>query len=358
MKTNEIHEIMNLARSARKLGLTFNPLFVGPPGIGKSEIVQHWCNINNLPFIDLRIAYLEAPDMIGVPKTNVVNGRNVTQHFVPEFWPTEQEIPEGVIILDEVNRGTQSMMNCLMQLLTDRKVHNYTLPKNWVIVACINPENDANDVNSMDTALRDRFEIFNVEYDKNAFVKYMKEKEWDTSIITYVENIWKFKLPEDVSNSPGSKYISNRTWSKLNSAFKANPNLHKQDKLFLEVINSVLGKNTGNDFYSFVTNLSPVLLKDLIKAPKSNLSKLREYSDPKDYKAALISITVSDIVQNSSKIKDELLVEVCLSLSADQSYSLLRELEFARKDEKLLNTLCEKNPKLLEHFKETLANEK
>ena len=144
MRPGLIFNIMNIARKAREMNNNYNPLFSGAPGLGKSEIVQAWCKQAGIPFIDLRAAYLEAPDVIGYPTVAMRNGKSITVHNTPEFWP---EAGEGVIFLDEVNRGNQSVMNTFMQLLTDRKVHNYTLPPGLIIASCINPENEQNDVN-------------------------------------------------------------------------------------------------------------------------------------------------------------------------------------------------------------------
>lgn len=354
MKTKQIYDVLDLARVIRGQGKTFNPLFIGPPGIGKSEIVQDWCNKHKLPFLDLRIAYLESPDMIGVPKCEISDGREVTKHYTPEFWPNGDLQPEGVVLLDEVNRGTQSMMNCMMQLLTDRKVHNYKLPEGWIIVGCINPENETNDVNTMDTPLRDRFALFTVEYDKKAFVDFMTKKEFDIRVINYVETTFKYRLPEDISNTDGSKYNASRSFAALNAALKAGV----KESLLEHVCYSILGKNEGSSFYSFLTNIAPVYAKDLLKDEVNSLLTLKKYSNPEDYKAALISITIRDILATEKKFKDELIIKICLSLSADQAVSLLRELEFARKDKKLLTSLCEKDKELLEYIKENLADEK
>src|SRR6267142_5363183 len=175
MKPNEIFDVLDLTRRAREINEVFNPMFVSPPGVGKSSIVQQWCKLNNLPFIDLRLAYFESTDLIGFPSVENRDGRQVTTHNIPDLWPMDPEW-EGVLLLEEPNRALPSTMNAVMQLLTDRKVHKYNLPKKALIVSCINPEDGLNDVQSMDPALRDRFEIFEVNYDKTAFIKHMKER--------------------------------------------------------------------------------------------------------------------------------------------------------------------------------------
>lgn len=350
MRPSKILDIMDIARRARQLGEVFNPLFVGPPGVGKSQIVQEWCKKNNLPFVDLRSAYLEAPDVIGFPSIENIGGRQTTVHNTPEFWPTHPEW-EGVVLLEEPNRGTTSVLNCWMQLLTDRKVHKYALPNGAMVVGCINPEGAEYDVNTMDAALKDRFEIFPVVYDKESFVTYMKESAWHKDIILFIESgVWAYVEPEGIKNVPGAKYVSPRTVSKLNSALRAG--FLDEDELL--IYSTILGANVGKDFYSFRHNESPVFFQDLLHALPNALSKLKKFSDPSDFKNGMIGITTKDIIENGT-IEDDLLVKVVKVLPVDQGTALIRELELKRKDKTILQRICKNYPAIKDQFKSVLA---
>lgn len=348
IKPVEIKDILNLARRAREQGEIFNPLFVSAPGLGKSSIVQQWAKENNLPFIDLRLAYLEAPDMIGFPSIEVVNGRQVTKHNLPEFWPKEGQ---GVLLLEEPNRGTTSTMNTIMQLLTDRKVHNYTLPEGWIIVGCINPEEEHYDVNTMDAALKDRFEIFQVVYDKPSFVTYMKDREWAKDLVMFIEsNTWVYKQPEEIAKNPHAKYVSPRTLSKLNAALKAGVNPEQE----LIVYECVLGRSVGKDFYAFKHSERPVLYSDLVQNTKSAIKQLKKFSDPNNYKAGHISLTIRDIIE-VNEIDNQMLSEVLLAIPADQGPALLQGLGFKRKDENLYKTIFTDYPEVKKYLKGQLV---
>src|ERR1017187_2099927 len=334
MKPNFIHDVLDLAKRARQDEKVFNPLFVGPPGVGKSEIVQEWCRNNNIPFIDIRAALLEAPDVVGFPTVQVVSGKQVTTYATPEIWPSDGE---GVIFLDEINRGTTSVMNAFMQLLTDRKINKYSLPEGWIIVSCVNPEDEFCDVNTMDTALKDRFEIFEVEYDKEAFLKYARKSDWDETLVMFVDsNTWRYAKPADIGNFAGAKYSSPRTLSKPNTALKAG--IPKE--IELEVFESILGRNNAKAFLQFKYDEQPVLLRDFLERKPYALRKIKEFSNPENYKNGHISITIRDIVENDSdKVTDDLLVDIMLVLPADQGPILIRELEYKRKDANVLKRL-------------------
>jgi hypothetical protein len=357
MKPSAIFSVLDLAFRARALGEIFNPLFVGAPGLGKSQIVQAYAKSKGIPFIDIRAAYYEAPDMVGFPTVTTVNGRQVTTHNIPEMWPHEGT---GIILLEEPNRGTTSVMNTMMQMLTDRRISKYDIPPGWVIVGCINPENEQNDVNVMDPALKDRFEIFEVDYNRQDFLAFMRDREWDASVINFVEtNVWSYVKPEEVTSNDGAKYISPRTFSKLNAALKAgipadSPELERV------IYNSILGRITGNAFFTFKHNDQPVMFKDLEnpKKFKAAIAKLKAFSDPKDYKAGTISVTIRDIVEDGT-IEDELLSKVILALPADQGPQLISELSFKRKDKTndLLKRLMAAYPEVQQYLKSVLKQQ-
>lgn len=351
MKPSLIFDVLDLARRARLKDKIFNPLFVGAPGVGKSQIVQSWCKANNLPFIDFRAAYLEAPDMIGYPSVEVLNGRQRTVHHLPERWPTEGQ---GVILLEEPNRGTTSVMNTFMQLLTDRKIDKYDLPEGWMIVGCINPESEHYDVNTMDAALKDRFEIIEVTYDKKDFVAHMNDKQWDPRIIHFVEtNTWTYSKPEELGNIAGTKYLSPRTFSKLNAALAGE--IPEKDGLALVLYESILGKNVGQSFYQFTTDEQPVMYKDILNSTKKALAKLEKFSEATNYKSGHIVITIRDIVEKDD-ISDELLAKVALAIPADQSTDLLKQLSFKRKDNGLLiDRIMKDFPEVKKYLKSVLS---
>jgi len=340
-----------MARNVRKSKGLLNPLFVGPPGVAKSSVIQQWCAENNMPFIDLRAAYLEAPDIIGFPSITLVGDRQVTVHNPPSWLPTTGE---GVLLLEEPNRGTTSVMNTFMQLLTDRKIHEYHLPEGWLIVGAINPETESYDVNVMDSALKNRFVMFEVEYDQKTFVDYMEVNKWDERLVMFVQSgIWKYVNPEKVAENTGNKYVSPRSFAQVNSVLAAGI----PREMELEVFQSILGDNYGNAFYSFLYNEVPVLYENLAnaKTKKKALGRLETYSNPKSYNNAQISITIKDIIK-TNEISDDLLREVLLTIPADQAIVLIKELSFVRNEEKLAERIIGSSKELTEHLKSRLKD--
>lgn len=354
MKPAKITDILDLAQRVRKIGKDYVPLFTGAPGIGKSALCKEWVKTQQrkdptFGFVDLRAAYLEAPDVIGFPHIDSVDGVKRMLHALPEIWPTSGS---GLLLLEEPNRGTTSVMNTFMQLLTDRQVHlNYKLPPGWVIAGCINPENEHYDVNTMDAALKNRFEIYDIEYDGVEFVKYMKSAEWDKDVIRFVESgLWQYQNPETLGNMPGTKYNSPRSLEKISNAKLAG--INRDDEM--TVFEASLGRGMAKAFYGFLYEETPVLLSDILSEKKKSLKKLESQSDPKKYQNALLSVTVIDIVENFKAIPEkeleQVLSEVALAIPMDHGYQMFTRIQMQKGDFKLLERVIGAFPKLKEHY--------
>jgi hypothetical protein len=296
MKVSRIHDVLDLALKARSNGLRWTPLFRGGAGLGKSEVIQQWVADQqkkdpDFGFIDLRLAYLEAPDAIGFPHAIEYEGQFRTFHALPSFWPTKGR---GLLLLEEPNRGTTGVMNCMMQILTDRKVGpGYTLPEGWLMAGAINPDDANYDVNSMDTALTDRFEIFDIDYDAMTFIDYIEKAKWDQCIVRYVKSgAWVYKGADSIGKE--GKYISPRTWYKMNAAEVSGAQENRQ--LHRIICQSILGKHVGNEYWKSCWDDAPVTAQDILRDKKAAIKKLTEQSQPETYQGDRIAVTVESIV--------------------------------------------------------------
>jgi|SRR5665213_3451965 len=366
MKPSNIPAVLDLAYSARLQGRAMNPMFTGEAGLGKSEITQGWVKKQlqrnpNFGFLDLRIAYLEAPDLIGFPAEGIdANGLERTKHLLPEFWPTEGE---GLILLEEPNRGTTGVMNCLMQLLTDFKVHKYTLPAGWMIAACINPDSSEYDVNTMDAALKDRFVEFEVEYEHMTFVDFMDSADYHESVQMFVgSGIWTYKSTKEIGKD--GKYISPRTWSKVNAAEKAGVNKNRQ--LHRLTVQSILGKDIGNEYHKFCYDSAPVTAADIIKDRASAFKRLNAQSDTQTYQGDMIAATVESIEKHygglkkdcaKDQIDEDTMAEVAKIIPADHAVNLIKTCGYKQSKGQITNFFKEftqRHPSLVQVLKDNI----
>lgn len=378
MKPSRIINTLVLAYLAGKNGQQFNPLFTGDAGLGKSDVCKEFVRLMqtegfpaygikpnpNYGFIDLRAAYMEAPDFIGFPESEKdANGVSRTVHNIPEFWPTDPK-SEGLILLEEPNRGTTGVMNCMMQLLTDNKVHKMELPKGWIKAGAINPDTAEYDVNAMDAALKNRFVPYEIEFDFVSFSDYIAKKKWDSSVQAFVNSgAWVYKGTAQLAD--GATYISPRTWSQVNAA--ENAGLRNDRILHSETVRAILGKDVGNEYHKFCYDEAPVTAKDLIDNYKDAIKRLKAHSDVNNYKGDMISVTVESICQNySCKLEDEpskhqvgekTMAEVAKIIPADQAINLIKNCGFKQSKGAIttfFKDFVKRNPELKEVLKSSI----
>ena len=364
MKPTQITTILDLAKKAREKGLKYVPLFAGEAGLGKSEVCQAWVKKQqetnpDFFFLDLRIAYLEGPDFVGLPKVTLTkHGQERTSHILPEFWPTEGQ---GLVLIEEPNRGNSSVMNCLMQILTDRKIHNYTLPEGAIIASCINPDNTGYDVNSMDAALKNRFQIFDIKYDHKSFIEFMEKDGYHPNVINFVKSdIWQYKTSDELGEK--GSYISPRSFSKLSTVELIGA---AQTDTYFDNIVSVLGDHVGREYHKFTTEMTPVMAKDLVLDEKAALKKLKKYCNTDSYKGDLVNLTIESLGEHYGKevegktIGEDLIVKVAMVIPKDQAVNLLEKVIVGKLEGQVkLKAFVEKHPDLKEALVTNLRGKK
>ena len=147
-------------RSIRRAFKKQRPIFIwGPPGIGKSEVVhQIGDEYKKSLVIDIRLSLWEPTDIKGIPYFDAVQGRMV--------WAPPVELPDAetakkydiiILFMDEMNSAPPAVQAAAYQLILNRRVGTYHLPKNVVIVAAGNREADKGVTYRMPAPLANRF---------------------------------------------------------------------------------------------------------------------------------------------------------------------------------------------------------
>ncbi len=135
------------------------PLFLwGPPGIGKSELVESITRELGGLMIDLRLGQMEPTDIRGIPFYNKDLGK---MDWAPPVELPDEELasqyPIVVLFLDELNSAPASVQSAAYQLILNRRIGKFRLPNNVVMVAAGNRESDKGVTYRMPTPLANRF---------------------------------------------------------------------------------------------------------------------------------------------------------------------------------------------------------
>ena len=127
-------------KAIRKAIQTRRPVFLwGPPGIGKSELVAQIGADAGREVIDIRLALWEPTDIKGIPYYNAEQGKMVWAP--PAELPTDPE-STAIIFIDELNSAPPAVQAAAYQLVLNRRVGTYVLPKGVDIVAAGNRDGD------------------------------------------------------------------------------------------------------------------------------------------------------------------------------------------------------------------------
>jgi hypothetical protein len=150
-------------------------LVISHTGIGKTQTVQRFCETHELEYRNIRLAYIEAQDIVGFPQ--VKDDRMV--YIQPDFLPYDPA-SKGILFFDEINRARIDVLQAVFQLILERELgvgnvkgETYRLPENWLIIASQNPDSQEYYVSPMDAALFNRFLIIPVEYDENTYREFI-----------------------------------------------------------------------------------------------------------------------------------------------------------------------------------------
>jgi len=165
--------------------------------------------------IDLRLSQLDPLDLRGVP--SISDGETVWN--IPKFLPKDME-SFGILFLDEINQAPPSVMAAAYQLILDRKLGDYELPKGWRIIAAGNKSSDRALTGKMGSALANRFMHIDIDVDVDTWIEWASKEGIDSRLMSFIQ--FRPKLLHDMDTTKELKaFPSPRTWSYVDRVLKA-----------------------------------------------------------------------------------------------------------------------------------------
>ena len=190
------------------------PLFLwGPPGIGKSELVEGITNDLNGLMIDLRLGQMEPTDIRGIPFYNKDIGK--MDWAPPVELPDEEtaaQYPIVVLFLDELNSAAPSVQSAAYQLILNRRIGKYKLPDNVVMVAAGNRESDKGVTYRMPTPLANRFIHQEMKVDFPSWLEWAVNNKVHKDVVGYL-SFAKQDLYDFDAKSASRAFATPRSWT-------------------------------------------------------------------------------------------------------------------------------------------------
>ena len=190
------------------------PVFLwGPPGIGKSELIQGLTEELGGACIDLRLGQCEPTDLRGIPYFD--RDKGVMNWAPPIELPSEEfakQFPIVVLFLDEMNSAAPAVQGAAYQLILNRQVGTYKLPDNVVMVAAGNRESDKGVSYRMPSPLANRFVHLEVRQDFDSWFQWAVNHNVHKDVVGYIgfakQDLFDFE-PKSASRS----FATPRSWS-------------------------------------------------------------------------------------------------------------------------------------------------
>ena len=331
----------------------------GPPGVGKSQIIQSVCKefgvtAENGTYHEFRLSTaVDSSDITGLPvilkKKRVVNGDTVeyghtTTYSNPRALPFVQYDADGkeidddrlhVLFFDEVNRSADpSIMNAIFQILTEYGVMNHKLVKNCVILLAMNPENTGYAVNELCPALVNRMNIQYMKAEVQPWLKWAREEGNVSKIITDFIDATPTELAHDgiiTNEGQDKRFPTPRAWVNVDrnliKEYKFSYKNQGDAMYALQLIAGIVGWQAATKFVSFArTNAEdrPLTGKEVLEyyGNASDMqSKVRELNEDgtRAYDTVKTTTTLNsmkdEFKDRSIKIKDKELKNMLLFLS-------------------------------------------
>lgn len=190
------------------------PVFLwGPPGIGKSEMIDGIAKELGGLMIDMRLGQMEPTDIRGIPFFNKDNGK---MDWAPPIDLPDEDLasqyPIVILFMDEMNSAGSAVQSAAYQLVLNRRVGKYHLPANVVMVAAGNRESDKGVTYRMPTPLANRFVHLEMRVDHASWETWAVNANVHKDVVGYI-GFAKQDLFDFDPRSSSRSFATPRSWS-------------------------------------------------------------------------------------------------------------------------------------------------
>ena len=329
MKLDTVEKRLDLSYEMRLENLEpITPHLIGPPGVGKSTIVQEYAkkkakqlckqylDYDNLTpkdiqhitenpdnyylFADKRLTSLDPLDLSGLPR--IINESQYVM-FLPLALAKLLNKTAGLLFLDEfLNESRPNMLSASYKIIRDYKIGDIALNKQVLVVAASNGSEHSSLSNNIPKPLRDRFDFIETEAPTienwaNWMNQQYGKQKWDHNILAYL--LWK---PSDFLTNTNDTLDDNgyeppatpRGWSFVSLAFAKT----QDPQLRTSIAKGKLGR-IGETLIAFLANKVPPF-EELTEKPQT----IQGFNIEQKYLVALtVAEAITNTTQNISKAK-------------------------------------------------------
>ena len=220
-------------------------LLMGPPGIGKTQIMEQIAAESGVGLVSYTITHHTRQSAVGLPfiEKRTYDGRevSVTEYTMSEILASVHQlmektgIREGILFLDEINCVSETLAPMMLQFLQCKTFGNQSLPEGWVIVAAGNPPEYNKSVRDFDVVTLDRVKRMDVAEDFAVWKEYALRRGLHGAVISYLD-IKKDNFYRIENTVDGLQFATARGWEDLSEIIRA------YERLSIPVTREVVGE--------------------------------------------------------------------------------------------------------------------
>jgi hypothetical protein len=240
-------------------------MLCGPHGIGKSELFKTAADRIGIRFITRDLSLMEPTDLAGMPYRDTAAGR--TKYAPPAFLPQDGC---GLLTIEEINRAPRFVQSPCFQMLTERRLNDYVLPKDWLPMASMNPSDGDYLVDELDVALLSRFVLLHVRADVHQWAQWAEtEGDVHPKVIEFArQNAGIFDPGE--TNPRSLTYLSNqvKVWERT----------ERDSEMLIDIATGLVSETWAVSFHQFITGGdAPLSAGDIVEDYARHRKKVNKW---------------------------------------------------------------------------------
>lgn len=290
-------------------------LLMGPPGVGKTQIMEQIAGECRLPLVSYTITHHTRQSAIGLPfireKEYQDRTYSVTEYTMSEIIASVYEKmeetgqQEGILFIDEINCVSETLAPTMLQFLQCKSFGNQSVPKGWIIVAAGNPPEYNKSVREFDVVTLDRVKKIDVEADFQVWKEYAYEQQIHGAIISYLD-IRRDCFYQIETTIDGKRFATARGWQDLSEVLKVYEELKlpvDQEVVFQYIQHPRIAKDFANYLDLYAKYRTDYQIDGILKGiwKPSAIEKLR--FAPFDERLSVIGLLISRLGEIFSEVQ-------------------------------------------------------
>ena len=290
-------------------------LLMGPPGIGKTQIMEQIASETGVGLVAYTITHHTRQSAVGLPfiEKRTYGGEevSVTEYTMSEILASVYQmmektgIQEGILFLDEINCVSETLAPMMLQFLQCKTFGNQRLPEGWLIVAAGNPPEYNKSVRDFDVVTLDRVKRIDVAEDFAVWKEYAYRKGLHGAVISYLD-IKKDNFYRIENTADGLQFATARGWEDLSELIFA------YEKLGLQVDREVVGQyiqlpRVAKDFANYLELYykyqKTYHVEDILSGTWQAITVSELRAAPFDEKLSVMSLVLSRLAESAAAVR-------------------------------------------------------